>query len=228
VTFSGDLPVYPFARKLISIILHLLSHITVIGVENIPAGGGFLLTMNHLSQIDPPLVLITLPRRIRVFAAEKYRRNPALRWFFDSMGCIWVRQFEADHKALRDAIEFLQRGGILGMSPEGTRSRETHALQRARGGAALLASRSGGLVLPTAVWGTETFVSDVLHLRRAKVTVRYGKPFRLSVSPRAKGAELEQGTDEIMLAVAALLPPAYRGEYAATPLSSSGSVETGA
>ncbi len=205
---------YYFVRGIIKFFLFLVSKVTFLGVENIPAEGGFLLTTNHLSQVDPPLIMVAVPRRIPVFAAEKYRRNPFLRILFDTMGCIWVRQFEADHAALREAIRHLREGGILGMSPEGTRSRETHALIRGRDGASLMASRSGALILPIAVWGTESFVSDLLRLRRPKITLRIGTPYRLDISPRAKGAELEKGTDEIMYAIAALLPPAYRGEYA--------------
>lgn len=114
------------------------------------------------------------------------------------------------------------------MSPEGTRSRETHALIRGRDGASLMASRSDAMILPLAVWGTDTFVADLLHLRRSKITVRIGKPYRLDISPRAKGAELERGTDEIMCAIAALLPPAYRGEYADRPQLSTRCPEAGA
>jgi 1-acyl-sn-glycerol-3-phosphate acyltransferase len=205
---------YFFVRSVFSFFLRLFSKVTVEGAENIPSSGGCLLTTNHLSYIDPPLILIAVPRRIRVFAAEKYRRNPFLRLLFESMGCVWVRQFEADHEALREAIRHLQSGGILGMSPEGTRSKGTHALIRARGGAALLASRAGVPVLPVAARGTESFIGDVLHLRRPRIAIRIGKPYRLDISPRAKGAELEKGTDLIMYAIAALLPPAYRGEYA--------------
>jgi 1-acyl-sn-glycerol-3-phosphate acyltransferase len=208
---------YFFIRGIIKTILFLVSDVTILGSENIPADGGFLLTTNHLSQIDPPLLLVAVPRRIRVFAARKYRRNPFTLILFEIMGCIWVRQFEADHEALRTAIRHLRSGGILGMSPEGTRSRETHALIRGQGGAALVASRAEALILPLAVWGTETFFSDLLHFRRAKITARVGKPYRLDISPRAGGKDLEAATDEIMCAIAALLPPAYRGEYAAHP-----------
>jgi len=208
---------YSIVRAIIKIILRLAADVTILGAEHIPAEGGFLLTTNHLSQTDPPLLMIAVPRRIRVFTAEKYRRNPFLRILFDALGCIWVRQFEADHEAVRTAIRHLRSGGIVGMSPEGTRSRETHALIRGQGGASLLASRSEALILPLAVWGTETFFSDLLHFRCPKITARIGKPYRLDISPRARGSELEDATDEIMCAIAALLPPAYRGEYAGHP-----------
>jgi 1-acyl-sn-glycerol-3-phosphate acyltransferase len=209
--------IYFFVRGIANILLRILSRVTILGIENIPSGGPFLFTPNHLSQIDTPLCLAVIPRQMRVFSAEKYKKNPFLYLLFEVMGCIWVRQFEADHEALREAIHHLRSGGALGVAPEGTRSRETHALLRGRGGAALLASRSGVPIVPVGVWGTEEFVRDFLHLRRGSVTIRIGKPYHLDVSPRAKVKELDAATDDLMCAIAALLPPPYRGEYAAHP-----------
>jgi 1-acyl-sn-glycerol-3-phosphate acyltransferase len=210
-------PVYFLVKGFVRMLLRLLATVKIEGLENVPPQGGFIMTPNHLSQIDPPLMLAALPRRIRVLAAQKYRRNPILLFLFEGMGCIWVRQFEADHEALRACLRFLRSGGVLGVSPEGTRSRITHALIRGRGGAAFLASRSGVKILPAAVWGTDTFFHDVLHFRRPKVFVRFGKPYLLDFSTHAKGPELENATDDIMCAIAAVLPPSYRGEYSRHP-----------
>jgi 1-acyl-sn-glycerol-3-phosphate acyltransferase len=208
---------YFFVAGIVRAILYAISRVSLEGIGNIPEDGPFLFTSNHLSQIDPPLALAVIPRQMRVFAAEKYRRNPFLHILFEAMGCIWVRQFEADHQALREALHHLRDGGALGVAPEGTRSRETHALLEGRGGAALLASRAGVPLVPVAIWGTETFVDDFLHLRRASVSVRVGKPYHLDVSPRAKAQELGAATDDLMCAIAALLPPEYRGVYAEHP-----------
>jgi 1-acyl-sn-glycerol-3-phosphate acyltransferase len=208
---------YFFVRRVVGWFLLPVTKLTVLGIENIPKSGPFIFTPNHLSQIDTPLCLVVLPRRLRVFAAAKYRRNPILRVLFDMMGCIWVRQFEADHRALREALTYLRGGGTLAIAPEGTRSRETHALLRGRGGAALLGSRSGVPIVPGAIWGTETFVSDLLHFRRGTAIVRIGRPYHLDVSTRAKAKELDAATDDIMCAIAALLPTQYRGVYADHP-----------
>lgn len=208
---------YGFMRRGIGFLLHLFAEVHIEGVERLPAEGALLPVSNHLSYMDPLLVLIAIPRRMRAFAARKYRANLFLRWWFDSMGCIWVRQAEADPHALRAALEFLHAGGALGLSPEGTRSKTTHALGRARSGVAYLASRSGASILPIAVWGTETLLRDVLHLRRGKLHLRIGPPFRLEIPPHTKGAPLDDATDDIMCAIAALLPPQYRGVYADHP-----------
>jgi 1-acyl-sn-glycerol-3-phosphate acyltransferase len=209
--------VYFFVRSIVSGIVKVAAKATVTGVENVPSDGPFLLTANHLSQVDSPFILTAIPRQMRVFSAVKYRRNLFLRVVFEVMGCVWVRQFEADHHALRMALTHLRNGGVLAIAPEGTRSRETHALLPGTGGTALLASRSGVPILPTAVWGTDTYIRDALHLRRGKIFLRIGKPYRLDLSPRAKGAELEAATDDVMCAIAALIPPAYRGVYADHP-----------
>jgi 1-acyl-sn-glycerol-3-phosphate acyltransferase len=208
---------YFLVRRVIGWMFYLVSKVTILGAENVPAEGPFLLTPNHMSQVDTPLVLVAIPRRMRVFSAVKYKKNPFLYFLFETMGCIWVRQFEADHQALREAIHHLKSGGALGIAPEGTRSRETHALLQGRGGAALLASRSGAPIVPVGVWGTETFVHDFLHFRRPSVTVRIGKPYHLDASPRAKVKELDSATDDLMCAIAALLPPSYHGVYADHP-----------
>jgi 1-acyl-sn-glycerol-3-phosphate acyltransferase len=209
--------IYFFVRRFVSALFSLVSKVTVLGAENVPSSGAFIFTPNHLSQIDTPLCLVVIPRQMRVFSAKKYQRNPFFYLLFEVMGCIWVRQFEADHQALHQALRHLKAGGVLAIAPEGTRSRETHALLPGRGGAALLGSRAGVLILPVGIWGTEKFVSDVLHLRRSSVTVRIGKPYHLEVSPRAKVKELDEATDDLMCAIAALLPPSYRGVYAEHP-----------
>jgi 1-acyl-sn-glycerol-3-phosphate acyltransferase len=208
---------YFFVRRVASVLFFLVSKIDIQGVENVPADGPFLLTPNHLSQFDTPLLLVAIPRRLRVFSAVKYRKNPFLFVLFETMGCIWVRQFEADHQALREAILHLKGGGSLGIAPEGTRSRETHALIQGQGGAALLATRTGVPIIPTAVWGTETIAADLRHFRRGSVHVRFGQPYHLEASPRAKVKELDAATDDVMCAIAALLPPPYRGVYADNP-----------
>jgi 1-acyl-sn-glycerol-3-phosphate acyltransferase len=208
---------YRLIRGLVSFLLHFFARVQIEGVENVPAEGPLLPVTNHMSYMDPPMILIAVPRRMRAFAARKFRSNPILRWLFESLGCIWVRQAEADTEALRTGLEYLRAGGALGMAPEGTRSRQTHALIRARSGVAYLASRSGALILPMALWGTERLVRDVLHLRRGEIHMCIGRPFRLEISPRAKGADLDAGADDIMCAIAALLPPQYRGVYADHP-----------
>jgi 1-acyl-sn-glycerol-3-phosphate acyltransferase len=204
---------YAIIRWIAMVLMHTVARVHIEGSDHTPMEGPLIMVSNHLSRMDPPLIMISLPRRLRVFAARKYRSQPFFFVLFNLVGVIWVRQWEADRDALRQAVEHVRAGGGLGMAPEGTRSRETRGLIRARGGAAFVASRTGVPILPVAVWGTEALIPAMLHLRRVDVWAKVGVPFRLDVSPHARGPELENATDTIMRSIAALLPPEYRGEY---------------
>jgi 1-acyl-sn-glycerol-3-phosphate acyltransferase len=207
---------YELIRWIVRLLMHIFAHVHIEGAENAPAKGPLLVVVNHLSQMDPPLIMLAVRRRMSVFAARKYRSNPFFFLLFHAVGVIWVRQNEADRDALRSAVDLLKAGRVLGMAPEGTRSQETHGMIRARDGGAFIATRTGVTILPVAVWGTEKMIPAILRLRRIEIFARIGKPFRLAASTHARGSELEFATDEMMRAIAVLLPLEYRGEYGET------------
>jgi 1-acyl-sn-glycerol-3-phosphate acyltransferase len=208
---------YALSRAALSAAFHALCRVHIAGRENVPPQGPLLLVTNHLSRLDPPLICVAVPRQVRVFIGQKYRKVLPLRWFVESLDAIWVRQNEPDVPALRLALGHLAHGGLLGVSPEGTRSQRTHALIPGKDGPAFLAGRSGAPILPVAVWGTEHAFRELGRLRRPDLYLRIGKPFRLPAAGRARGAQLAVFTEQIMCAIAALLPEAYRGVYAHHP-----------
>ena len=190
------------------------------GKENLLAEGGFLLTANHLSRLDPPLVLSAMPsRHLALLGADNYRSNPLFRFVLESVDVIWVNRGATSPSTLKAAIQLLQEGAVFGIAPEGTRSR-THGLIRGKTGAAFLALATGAPVLPVALTNTDKVIANILRLRRTPVSVTFGRPFSLAEpgQRRRHDAErLEQATDEIMCRIAALLPPEYRGVYADHP-----------
>jgi 1-acyl-sn-glycerol-3-phosphate acyltransferase len=100
----------------------------------------------------------------------------------------------------------------MAMAIEGTRSR-TGGLLPGKSGPTFLASRTHVPMIPAAIWGTEKIVSNLKRLRRSEVHVRLGQPFHLPEG-RANTEQLEEYTDQVMLQIAAMLPPQYRGVYA--------------
>jgi 1-acyl-sn-glycerol-3-phosphate acyltransferase len=199
-----------WAKPLSRLLLFLLARYQVIGRENIP-DPPFLLVSNHMSFFDIPAVNYPAPNGTVGLAARKYR-GTKYQPLFSLFPVIWVEQFSADRGALRDAITVLKAGVPLGIAPEGTRSR-VGAMIQGRGGAAFVATRANVPIVPACVWGTE----KVLKHPRPKVVARYGRPFRLPEG-RAKGDDLEEYTERIMCAIAALLPEKYHGYYAGHPL----------
>ena len=179
-----------------------------------PAEGPLLLVSNHLHWLDTPVLGVTVPRRATVFAARKWERRPIAGWVLRTLGnAIFVYRGEVDRQALRKALAVLKDGRVLAMAPEGTRS-DTGALQQGKEGTAYLAARTAVPLVPVVAYGQEKMFSSLLRGRRAEVHVIYGPPFALPSTPgRVSKKRLQEFTEQIMLGLAAMLPPAYRGVY---------------
>ena len=96
----------------------------VTGRENVPSMGPLVVVANHLSNLDPPLLGASLPRRIRFLAKDTlFVGGPLVRWFLGSYGAFPVNRDGADVRAYRWALKLLNNDGALVVFPEGTRSR---------------------------------------------------------------------------------------------------------
>jgi len=209
-----------FARFVISLIIKLSAQIETHGLEYFSDYPSFILTPNHIGRLDVILIYhFTKRNDVVVMVAEKYQKNPVIRWFARQLNAVFVDRYHADFAALRNVLRQLKDGGVLVLAPEGTRS-PTAQLQKAWDGAGYLAARAGVPILPVGLAGSEdaSFFGNLRRLRRTKVVIRVGKPFWL---PPPKGDDrdekLKQNTDEIMCRIAALLPSKYRGVYADHP-----------
>jgi 1-acyl-sn-glycerol-3-phosphate acyltransferase len=202
-------------RTVIGWLFGLLSRVEVVGAEHIPMEGGCLLVLNHISRLDTPLLLVASPRRIYPLAADKYKNFPVFNWLLNISEAIWINRSEFDREALLKSIEVLKRGDMLGIAPEGTRSPDG-ALRKAKPGVAFLAARTDVSIVPVGITGTQSMLQDFLRLRRMRIRVTFGEPFRLPKYGKLSADELVTATDMIMSRVAALLPPIYRGVYAPT------------
>ena len=206
---------YRIFRGIVGLLVRLLSRFEIVGPEHVPGVGPYLLVTNHLHWLDAPVTMVAFPYRSYVFAAEKWEKHWLLGPLMRSLDAIFVQRGEVDRKALRRAMGVLQGGGVLGLAPEGTRSK-TGALQRGRTGAAYMAIRASVPVVPLVVSGQEKLFPSLKRLRRARVRVVMAAAFEPPAIPPGEKAGAEQVqafTDEIMLRLAALLPPEYRGVY---------------
>lgn len=204
-----------FLMNTFRFLFRVLTRVTVIGREHLASQGGYIVASNHLSTIEVPLVYLIIPRDdVSGLVAKKHQKNPFFRLLVNAFNGIWLNREEADAHALRAARDHLRKGGVLGLSPEGTRS-PTGALISAKTGVAFLADQAGVPIVPVGVSGTYQATAKILTLRRPKITVRFGEPFTLPpIDRKNKEASLQKNTDEIMCRIAALLPDEYRGVYA--------------
>jgi 1-acyl-sn-glycerol-3-phosphate acyltransferase len=138
---------------------------------------------------------------------------PLIGFLTRAYGTIPIQRGQGDSRALRQSLQVLREGGVLLISPEGTRS-PTYSLQQGKEGMALLAARTGAPIIPVAITGTEQRVRYWRRLRRVPVRILIGNPFYLDPGEeRPRRPILRAMTDEAMYQLAATLPPEYRGIY---------------
>lgn len=213
---------YLLCNRAMAVALRLLADWEVIGLENVPARGPLILVANHNNIIDPPLLGASIPHRPIVFMAKKELFD---RWYSGWLVrgyCAFpVRRGEADRQAFRQALTVLRRGFILGMFPEGTRSK-TGAMGPAQPGTAIIALRAGVPILPVGITGTSQVKGPASVIRRRpQIRVNIGRPFGLAVDRSDRRAAIEAATRQIMGRIAALLPPECWGPW--TPVVEPGS-----
>jgi 1-acyl-sn-glycerol-3-phosphate acyltransferase len=206
---------YHAGRWAVRAFLFLFTRFEVKGRENVPAVGGILVSANHLSLMDPPVLGVSLGRSTAFMAKQELFRSGLGRYFLTAFGAFPVQRGKLDREALRRAETVLSREYALVMFPQGARASSDGYRPEGFVGAALIAARSGVPVLPVGVTGTEAMRGWGWMLRRPKITVNIGPAIELRSSRgRARRDQLEEDTRTIMARIGDLLPPAYRGANA--------------
>lgn len=154
----------------------------VAGLENLPAEGGFILCLNHISARDPLFVSSRIPRRRRMYflAKKELFNSRILKWIMDHLGGIPVDRGHADLSAIRRAMQVLREGFGLGIFPQGTRSRDNSRTPMLNG-AAMIALRGGVPVIPA-------YIDGPYRLFR-RTDIIFGSPINLSDFARRLDSE---------------------------------------
>ncbi|TKC19735.1 lysophospholipid acyltransferase family protein [Robertmurraya kyonggiensis] len=179
---------YTFARSVVALILKPIYRIEAIGKENIPKEGGVLLCTNHIHNFDPPIVGIMAPRPISFMAKEELFNVPVLGKILPHVNAFPVKRGMSDREALRTGLKVLKEGKVLGLFPEGTRSK-TGELGKGLAGAGFFALRTDAEVVPCAIIGPYKAFS--------RLKIVYGKPIDMK-SLRENKASAEETTEVIM------------------------------
>ncbi|MEJ9151538.1 lysophospholipid acyltransferase family protein [Bacillus smithii] len=186
---------YAFAKRIVSPILKKMYRVEVKGLEHFPEQGGVLLCSNHIDNMDPPILGVTCPRPISFMAKAELFNVPILSGIIKKLNAFPVKRGGNDREALRTGLKVLKEGKVLGLFPEGTRSK-TGKLGKGLAGAGYFALRTNAQVIPCAIIGSYRIFQ--------KVKVIYGKPVDMS-ELREKKASPEEATNLIMTHIQQLL-----------------------
>ncbi|MBA2444195.1 MAG: 1-acyl-sn-glycerol-3-phosphate acyltransferase [Nocardioidaceae bacterium] len=194
------------------------------GAENVPSGGGCVVAVNHVSEVDPfPFAhfIYNRGRLPRFLGKADVFKIPIAGKILTSAGQIPVyRKTEQAAEAFSAAVAAVERGECVIIYPEGTISRDPGLWPMVgKTGAARVALTTGCPVIPCAQWGPQEILAPyarVPHLLPRKLMqVRAGKPVDLrDLQGKAFTApDLILATERIMAAITELLAQ-IRGEQA--------------
>lgn len=177
--------------------------------------GALIVVANHASNVDPPLLVgylgPVIRRRTSILAKDALFRGPFDR-ILRAIGCIPVKAGGSDIDAFRATRVVLERGDVLLIFPEGTRSPDG-VVQGAHPGVAMLAAREGVLVLPVGISGTHRLLGKGRVVPRVgtPLTVRIGEPYQLTLEPDLPRRQaLQAASDGVMGRISDLLDPAQQ------------------
>ncbi|HEX2030890.1 MAG TPA: 1-acyl-sn-glycerol-3-phosphate acyltransferase [Actinomycetota bacterium] len=192
-------------RDVLGAVLTRYYRFEVRGADRVPEAGPAVLASNHDSLLDIPFLVLASPRPVWFMAKRELYTGRFGAWFFHVLGGFPVLRQGPDLAAVRAALAVLDAGMLLGMYPEGTRSRDFLPFLP---GAAWVALAAGAPLIPVAVRGTgDAMPRGSLRPRRVPVSVTFGEPLDLGRvdAPRRRLEEAAAATQALRAEVERLL-----------------------
>jgi 1-acyl-sn-glycerol-3-phosphate acyltransferase len=203
-------PFYGFFHYLAGNIFGMWFRGEVVGTENFPREGPFLIASNHASHLDPPLVGSQIAKQMRFFARKSLWNNKLLAWWLDQVETIPVERDTGDIGAIKKVLQALKDDRAVVLFPEGTRSPDGK-LQKPKAGVGMMACKSGVPVVPCRVYDSFAAFGKGRMLPRfgTPVTIVFGEPIPPATydDPAAGKARYETAAQRIMDRIAALPRP---------------------
>jgi 1-acyl-sn-glycerol-3-phosphate acyltransferase len=224
-TTGAELTYFFLKNFVLGPILQLIFRPWIRGKHHVPKSGGAILASNHLSFSDSIFLPLKVTRPVTFLAKSDYFTGKGVkgaltRWFFKATGQLPIDRSggKASEDSLNTGLGVLERGLLLGIYPEGTRS-PNGKLYRGRTGIARMALESGAPVIPVAMIDTEKVQAIGQSLPRVRrVGVVMGEPLDFSRFAGMEGerAVLRAVTDRIVYEVMRLSGQEYEDVYAST------------
>ncbi len=183
----------PTAIWLVRTYARLFYGLRVSGLENVPRQGGAVVACNHVSTWDPPIVGVSINRKLEFMAKKELFEKPLSRAVMRGLRAFPVDREGQDIGAIKEALRRLKDGRVIGIFVQGTRNAGDAA---ALDGASYLAQRAAVPLVPAAIWRQ----GRAFH-------VAFGPPLEAGGRTREEAREL---TARVMGKISDLIPPEHR------------------
>ncbi len=182
-----------------------LFRLRVAGRHFVPRRGGVILASNHVSYTDAVFIGVAAGRELSYVTKQEAFPVPFLGWLIRKLNALPIDRSRGDRGALRAIEQRLTSGGAMFLSPEGTRNKASE-LRPPKDGVGMLAYRARVPVVPVYISGTVNIWTSLIGLSR--VTVRFGKPIRVSPAglPARRRAAYHTISSEVMHRIGNLRP----------------------
>lgn len=205
-------PFYGFFHYLAANVRAMWFRGEVVGTQNFPRTGPFLIASNHASHLDPPFVGSQVAKQMRFFARRSLWDQRLMAWWLDHVETIPVERDSGDIGAIKRVLQALKENRAIVLFPEGTRSPDGQ-LQKPKAGVGLMACKTGVPVVPCRVYGSFAAFGKGAKLPNfgTPVTIVFGPPIPASDydDPSLGKARYETAAQRIMDRIARLPEPHY-------------------
>ncbi len=181
---------YFISKTIFKISLLAFFNLKVKGRENFPVRGGFIIAGNHVSYMDPPIVGAACKRRLYFITAPHLYKGVLISLWYWSTGCIKVNSGRPSHKVMKKILDYLKKGRVVAMFPEGTRSHDGR-MKEPLAGIGFLALKAQVPVIPCLIRGSEKALPrGAKAFSSARISAYIGRPIE------SKGFKCKEGRKE--------------------------------
>lgn len=193
--------------------MHLLARVEINGMERFPRSGPLIVVGNHNAALEAGMMVVLCPRIVELIATGEIPMDPRYARIIHTYGIIPIQRGSMDRVALNAALDVLKQGGVVGIFPEG--GIWESQIKKGRTGVAWLSYMSGAPVLPVGFGGVDGALAAAFKFKRPGLSMNIGEliPALKIDESKAKKEALQDATDHIMNAIAALIPEADKQRW---------------
>lgn len=178
---------YRWGHSLCFVLTYSLFRPKIKGKSNLPKTGAYLITPNHRSLFDIPVLGCATFRPLRFMAKKDLFKSKFIKWYFETNGSFSVDRDEGDPAAVKKAINYLKNGDVIVIFPEGGRRRKSHIDELATG-VGFIAAKTKVPIIPVGISGLDKPFKKPRLPSRPRVII--GDPITSHISMDGKTSEI--------------------------------------